>query len=336
MKQSGIFFLMLTLIVAACSNEQKEECVFKPETSAIKINLTVEALEDSFLNVKSKAALVKLLTQYPVIRDYIFRRTEYPDDSVFINEIFHRFNNPHLDTLLQETKRVFSDGSELKSQFTEAFTNLSYYYPKSKPPKIQTIISGLDTDLLVSDSLIIISLDFFLGPGAKYRPKMYDYLLRQYKKENIVPSCMLVYGISNRFNTTDMKDKTVLADMIAYGKSFYFAKHMLPCVPDSTFIWYSPEEIDGARKNQNLIWARLLQDQVIYSTSHAIKQKYLGERPKTIEVGEKCPGRIAQWIGWKIVNKYAETHTEMSLPALMKTDNADKLFKESRYKPESH
>lgn len=333
MKKSSLLFFVLICLLAACSKD-KEECVFKPETSSIKVDLKVTALEDSFVNVSSKKDLVALLTHHPVIRDYIFRRAEYPNDSIFINEIFHRFNNPHLDTLARETKKVFGDGSELKNEFTEAFKNLRYYYPDCKIPEIQTIISGLDTDLLVTDSLIIVSLDFFLGSGAKYRPKVYDYLLRQYNKENIVPSCMLIYGIQEKYNATNPGDKTVLADMIAYGKSFYFAKHMLPCVPDSTFIWYSPEEINGARKNQDLIWARLVEDQVLYSTSHIISQKYLGERPKTLEVGEKCPGRIAQWVGWQIVNKYAETHPEMKLPEIMRLSNADKLFKESRYKPE--
>jgi gliding motility-associated lipoprotein GldB len=330
-KLGGVIFIVI-IILAGCNKES--ECVFAPETSSIKVNVKVEPLEDSFVNVPSKAALVKLLTHHPVVRDYILRRTEYPDDSVFINEIFQRFNNPHFDTLIQETKRVFGDRSELELQFEEAFKNLKYYYPDYKTPKIQTIISGLDTDLLVTDSLIVVSLDFFLGPGAKYRPKMYEYLLRQYKKENIVPSCMLIYGISERFNPINIKDKTVLADMIAYGKSYYFAKHMLPCTPDSTFIWYSPEEIKGARKNQDLVWARLIEDQVLYSTNHVMKQKYLGERPKTIEVGEKCPGRIGQWVGWQIVNKYQETHSETALPELMQISDADKLFKESHYKPD--
>jgi hypothetical protein len=65
-----------------------------------------------------------------------------------------------------------------------------------------------------------------------------------------------------------------------------------------------------------------------------MKQKYLGERPKTIEVGEKCPGRIGQWVGWQIVNKYQETHSETALPELMQISDADKLFKESHYKPD--
>lgn len=292
-------------------------------------------LQDSVTNIHSKQELVKLLTRHPVLRDYTFRRDEYPNDSLFINELYNRFTNLHLDTLLSETKRVFGDGSDLKIQFEEAFSNLQYYYPNFKPPKIRTVISGLlGSDLLVTDSLIIVSLDFFLGRGAKYRPKMYEYLLRKYDPSDIVPSCMLIYGISNQFNKSQKDDQTVLADMVSYGKAFYFAKHMLPCVPDSVFIWYTPEEISSSRKNEDLIWARFIESQVLFSTNNKVKQDYLGERPITIQVGEKCPGRIGQWIGWRIINKYAESHSETALPKLMTLDNAQKIFKESKYKPE--
>jgi hypothetical protein len=317
-----------------CGDNQKDECVVQPDVQGLQLEVDLQQLEDKLVAVQSKQEVVALLTEHPVIRDYIFRRSEYPDDSVFINKLYHRFTSPHFDTLLQETQRVFGDLSELRSEFDLAFTNFKHYYPDFNPPNVKTLISGLDTDLYISDSLIVVSLDFFLGKGAKYRPQMYDYLLRQYEKENIVPSCMLMYGISSQFNKTDIADHTALADMIAYGKSYYFAKHMLPCVADSVLIWYSQEEIEGARKNQDLIWARLVQDQVLYSTSHVIKQKYLAERPKTLEVGEKCPGRIAQWVGWQIVNRYMETHPEKSLPELMNMDNAQQLFKDSNYKPQ--
>jgi hypothetical protein len=142
---------------------------------------------------------------------------------------------------------------------------------------------------------------------------------------------MMIYGINDRFNKTNLEDKTVLADMIAYGKSFYFAKRMLPCVPDSVFIWYTPKEIEGSRRSQDLIWARLIQDNVLYSTSHLMKQKYLGERPKTIDVGPECPGRIAQWVGWQTVNSYMDTHPDVTLPELMARSDARKLLEESNY-----
>lgn len=334
MKSFGCVALIALLLATGCDSNKENECVVSPDTRSINIDLSLEQFQDTLASLSSKDQLVDLFTREPLIRDYIFRRSEYPDDSVFIRTIYNRLTNPYIDTLLAETKRVFGDLSGLSAQFEEAFKNIKHYYPDFTPPRIQTVISGLDTDMLVSDTLIIIGLDYYLGESGRFRPQVYDYQLRKYDPDDIVPSVMLIYGIDERSNKTDLKDKTVLADMIAYGKSFYFAKHMLPCVPDSVFIWYTPAEIQGSRDNQDLIWARLIESQVLYSTSHMVKKDYLGERPATIQVGEKCPGRIGQWVGWQIVRKYMETHPEVTLPQLMEMDNAQKLFKESKYKPE--
>src|SRR5688572_28851696 len=181
-------FIFLLFVLFGCGKVEEEKCVFTPDITSIEMNLTVEQFEDLLINVRSKKQLVGLFTRQPLIRDYIFRRTAYPGDSAFINEIFNRVTNPHFDSLLIETRKAFGDLTELRTQFTEAFTNLKFYYPDFVPPKIKTLISGLDTDLFVSDSLVIVSLDFYLGSGAKYRPDIYEYLLRQYEKQNIVPS----------------------------------------------------------------------------------------------------------------------------------------------------
>lgn len=327
----GVFFILVCLY--GCSGNDEEQCVFSPDTGDIRINMEIVPLQDS-LHFESKQAMVDFLGRHPALRDAFLHRREYPNDSVFINELYQRFAHPAFDSLLQETERVFGDGAQLKEEFTKAFTNLKYYYPELPTPRIQTMVSGLDHDLFVSDTLIIVGLDYYLGPTGKYRPKMYDYLLRQYQPETIVPSIMLLYGIGPSINKTAPADKTALADMMAYGKSFYFAKHMMPCVPDSTLIWYTPDEVKGARENQDLIWARLIEDEVLYSTNNLMKQRYLGERPKTLEVGEKCPGRIAQWVGWQIVNSYMSAHPEVTLQQLMQTADAQAIFKASQYKPE--
>ena len=110
---------------------------------------------------------------------------------------------------------------ELKRQFEKAFINLRYYYPQFKLPRVQTAITGFEgSDLFLSDSLIVVGLDYFLGDKARYRPKMYDYMLRRYNKDFIVPSVVLLTGIDSHFNRINTDDKTVLADMIAYGKAY--------------------------------------------------------------------------------------------------------------------
>lgn len=333
MAQRIALFLLISIVLFQCSDNQEEKCELVPDVSAISMNLTFEQLEDSLPNLQSKKQLVGFLTHHPEIRDVFFNRKAYPDDSVFINSLYARFTNPAIDTLLMETHRVFGDGSELKSEFQSAFANLKYYYPDFQPPKIQFVITGLESDVFVSDSLVIIGLDYFLGPGAKYKPNMYEYMQRRYQKNFIVPSVLLLYGIDFRFNKTELQSN-VLADMVSYGKAYSFAKHMMPCTPDSVLIGYTREEIEGSRDNESLIWSRFIEDQVLFATSHLVKQKYIDERPKTIEVGEKCPGRIGTWVGWQMIRSYEESHPDATLPQIMNLPNPEKLFKDSGYKPQ--
>lgn len=328
-----IILLAIGIIVSSCNVGESEKCAYIPDVSSIQLDLSIEQFEDSVTQISSKNELVAFFSRHPEMRDQFFNRTAYPDDSVFINELYNRFTNPYFDSLLIDTKEVFGDLSELKDEFKKAFANIKYYYPNFVPPRIQTVITGLESDIYVTDSLVLIGLDYYLGPGARYKPNMYDYMARRYQKNFIVPSVLLLYGIDSKFNKTNLEDRTVLAEMITYGKTYYFAKQMLPCVPDSVFIGYTQEEINGARSNSDLIWKRLVEDEVIYATSHLVKQKYVAERPKTLEVGEKCPGRIATWVGWEVVKKYMDSHDNVSLPQLMENPDAGTVFRESKYRP---
>ncbi|MBL7852293.1 MAG: gliding motility lipoprotein GldB [Cyclobacteriaceae bacterium] len=329
-----VLLALVGILLLSCSGDEKK-CAFVPDTSALRPQLRFESLEDTLPAITTKADLVQFMTVHPDTRDLFFSRSAYPDDSLFINRLFDRFSNPHIDTLLMETHRVFGDGAALREEFTQAYANLKYYYPDFNPPRIQTLISGLETDLFLTDTSVFIGLDYFLGPGAKYRPNnMYEYMLRRYTKDFIVPSVMLLTGVDSRFNKNNEEDKTVLAEMIAYGKAYYFAKRMIPCVSDTLLMGYSSSELEGSLAYEHLIWSRLVQDQVLFSTSHLVKQRFLAERPKTIEVGENCPGRIAQWVGWRIVEKYMEEHPETTLPQLMAMTDAQRIFRESGYKPQ--
>ena len=335
MRKWLVGYLMLVAALVSCSKKNEEKCAFAPDTKNIFINVEVEALQDSLPSFTTKAQFARFFGHHPILRDQFFKRDQYPTDSAFVNEMYRVFTNPHLDTLLMETQRVFGDLSELKKQFAEAFANIKYYYPGFKAPKIQTLVSGFQTDLMVDDRVIVIGLDFYIGKGAKYKPQLYDYLLRRYTKDFIVPSVMLLYGIDTKINRTSLSDKTVLADMIAYGKAYYFAKRMLPCVPDSILMGYKTDEMKGSRDNEEKIYIRLVENEVLYSTSHKIKEKYISERPKTLEIGEKCPGRIGTWIGWRMVETYAEKFPDKTLPQIMELAEPSTIFKESKYRPKS-
>src|ERR1041385_3853711 len=296
MNKTGLFFLFALSCLVACNNDHNGKCAFTPDTKDIQINLQWESLEDSLPAITTKEQLKGFLTRHADIHELFLGRADFPSDTTFVNERFRNLTNPHIDTLLMETHRVFGDASKLKQEFTQAFANLKYYYPDFQPPKIKTMITGFEKDVYMSDTLVIVGLDYYLGPDAKYKIlNLYDYMRRRYHPGFIVPSVMLLYGIDSKYNKSKPEDRTMLAEMISYGKAYYFAKSMVPCTPDSVLIGYTSEEINGSRANEGLIWSRLIEDQVLFSTSAQDKQKFIIERPKTLEVGEKCPGRIGQW-----------------------------------------
>lgn len=323
--------VMSCALLVSCSENRQEAC-YEPESSVVPVPLQFTALEEKFAAIETRQDVVDLFNGEEVLRDVFFKRSGYPNDSAFIRELHRRFTNPGIDTLASEVKRVFGDGSVLRNSFSEAYAHLRHYYPETRLPRVVTVISGLENDLYLSDTLVIVGLDFFLGDGAHYRPNMYEYMLNRYRPESIVPSVMLLIGIQERFNKIKKEDNTALAEMVSYGKAYVFARHMIPCVPDSTLFGYTAAETAGAFANEAVIWQRFVEEKVLFETSHLVKQRYLGERPNVPEISTRCPGRIGTWVGMQITEAYLK-ETETGLTTLMTNSDAQEIFRRSRYKP---
>ena len=336
-KTKGHIFIFLCLFafgMFACSADEESECVVQPDVSDSEADLKILPLHDQINKITTREEMIRFLNENPVVAEIFLKRSQYPNDSIMITEMLRRFTHPGIDTLGMEIDRVFGDLGSLRTELQDAYAHLDYYYPDFELPVIKTVMSGLENDLYMSDTLVIIGLDYFLGEGSRFRPMgLYQYMLPRYTPEKIVPSMMLLYGISPRWNKTEVSNKTMLADMIAYGKAYYFAKHMMPCAPDSVIISYTAEEIEGVRNNAGTVWGHFLENELLFETSHMVKKKYLDERPKTYEIGDKAPGRIATWVGWDIVRAYMRENPNVTLQQLMAETNAQKILDGSSYSP---
>jgi hypothetical protein len=70
------------------------------------------------------------------------------------------------------------------------------------------------------------------------------------------------------------------------------------------------------------------------STDPNIIKNYIGESPKTQELGEGAPGNIGTFSGLQIVKKYMEKYPETTPEDLMKLNTRD-IFDKAKYKPRS-
>ncbi|MCY7353429.1 MAG: gliding motility protein [Cytophagaceae bacterium] len=302
-----------------------------PGADTIKINVRIERIESQLFTAQSPAEVETFLRKNASVRAAYFPQDAFGPNAQLAKTLTELVKNPGLRDFYQDGQKQFADLSDLQRGFEEAFQNLKAYYPAFKEPRIVTLFTGFTgPDLYVSDSLIVIGLDYFMGPKARYRPQLENYQLRKYQREYIAPQVLLL--LSGKYNETNLQDQTLLAEMVYYGKSFEFVKNVVPSISDSLIIDYSGTQLAANEVAQDLIWAHFIDEKLLYETSPLRKAKYVGERPTTVEIGPKCPGRIGQWLGWKLVRKYLEAQPNVTLQQLMKTTDAPRILTESKYR----
>lgn len=325
-----IYIAFLIPLIYGCG--KNDDCISSPDISGIQVDLNIERVDLELMDAKNPQDMAEVLKKHKMFSEIFLIQSQYPHDSIFYNSIYRLFQDPHIDTLHAEVRRVFGDIAGLQYEFEEGFRRLKAYYPDFKAPRIETVLSGFSKDMYVSDTLIIIGLDYYLGTGAKYLPVDFpDYIQKRYQPRNLVPNTFMF--ISQFFSKSDPGDNSLLADMIFYGKAYQFTKQLLPCLPDSVMLGYTPDEMDDIESSQEIIWANFIQNEALFTTDQYIKDKFISERPKTFEIGENCPGRIGRWIGWNIIKSFLERNPDLTLPQLMAYADAGEIFSRSRFKP---
>ncbi|MFN3487880.1 MAG: gliding motility protein [Emticicia sp.] len=316
----GLFIGLSFLL--SCQNSETVD------TSNISVKVDLKRFDEAMMQLKTKEQIKGFLLKNTKFVSQFYQTS--PEDTALINRLFLIHNNLDTQAFYEDTKRSFGNLADLKTQLEAAFKHIKFYYPDFKEPQIITVFTALDLELMVSNDMIVIPLETFLGPKAKYRPQYPLYLLQRFDKPYIVPSILTI--LSKKYNSIDLNDHTLLSDMIYYGKSYEFTRAMLPDVADSLVIAYADSNMTKTWNSQDLVWGHFIDNKLLYETNDRTKDKYLGDRPKVFEVGNDCPGRIGQWLGWRIVSRYRTENPSVSLIDLMKNSNARDIFEKSKYK----
>ena len=318
--------ILLTVVILLWSCENSCE----PPKFDGEISVDVIRIDKEIELLNSVEEAKELLNKYPLFKNKFLRADEYPSDTIIPSKLLGIANDQYIDTLSMGLDDYYGDLSELKKELEVLFSSVKFYDPDFVVPTIYTIVTGYGEDLYISDSIIVIGLDYFAGAEAKYKPDIPAYMTRRYRKEYI--STSIAYLISSKYNKNNILDNTMLAEMMYYGKSIYYVNKVLPCVHDSIKLGYSLEDIEGINSHEKTIYAHFVENQLFYEKDRFKKQKYCGEAPKVYEIGDKCPGRIGRWLGWNIVKKYSEKSGK-ELMVLMQEDDAKKIFSEATYSP---
>jgi len=314
-----ISILLLLIVVASCSKKDKLEI----DVSDIKVNLDVHRFDQSFYTANSEK-LPALKGQYP----YLFPAQNH--DSIWLQKI----QDKDEQELYVETQNVFGDFSDQKKQLEDLFKHIKYYYPNFKSPKVITLLSNVDyeTKAVYADSLVLVSLDIYLGKDSKIYQGYPNYIKQNFTKDHlIVDVAKAITDVQLLFS----KDRTFVSRMVQEGKKLYLLDAYLPKVNDAEKIGYTPAQIEWAAFNDEEVWKFFIQKKLLFSTEQELSRRFIDNAPfsKFYQANDnETPGRIGVWFGWQIVRAYMQ-NTNTSLQDMLKTKN-EEIFKKSKYKPE--
>ncbi len=316
-------------ILVSCSSDP-EECTLDEEILAQDLTLQIDRLEDEFFSAQTPEDFFYLFEKHPEFTEQYLQPELYANLDSLVASLIEVHQDTSMRNLYEAVKSERSDISEVESELENAFKYIRHYYPEFEAPKVYTFVSGFNSDLFITEDVIVIGMDYFLPTDHPYQPDLPRYMADRYDLPYLVP--MIVTALSSRFNEIEIEDKSLLAEMIYYGKAYHFAKAVLPCTPEGLIIGYTDEQVADSYSNEEFIWAHFVENELLYETNPFEIQKYLGEAPSTDAISTKAPGRLGRWLGWNIVDDY-EAAQEASLQEIMAEKDAEFIFRLSGYRP---
>jgi len=315
-----LFVLTTFLIfVISCKDESKLEA----EIATINLDISVERFDQLF-DRATPFNLPKLKQDYP------FMFSERFPDSLWIT----RINDTLQQQLRQEVNNEFSNFDAIESEVQSFYQHLKYYFSETRIPRIITTTSDVDyrNKIIVTDTIVLISLDTYLGNDHVFYEGIQKYLVQNFAKEQIVVDLADAYGKRKVFQSDK---KTLLDEMIYNGKLLYFKDKMIPFKSDAQKIGYSQEQLDWALANESYIWRYFVERELLFSTDSKLPGRFINPAPFSKfyleEIDNESPGKVGQYMGWKIVRAYMENN-DVSLSQLLIT-TAEDIFNNSKFKP---
>ncbi|HVE62060.1 MAG TPA: hypothetical protein VNA26_09580 [Chitinophagaceae bacterium] len=338
-----LFLSVIIIFISSCSNDKN-----KPDVSDIKIDLQVLRFEKDFFKIdinNISSELARLEKTYPTFLP-IYMKYVLGLENDSTNEKQVKFFIEQSRFLIDSTQKKYRDFGDIEEDLTSAFKFVKYYYPDYQTPKIITLIGPVDALAKMGDTytpnflgpdFLALSLQFYLGKKfSLYGSDRYImeiaplYRSRRFDKEFLVADAMKL--IADDLYEDQTAGRPLVEQMVEKGKAWYILDLFLPDAPDSIKTGFTQKQLDWAEENEGNVWAYIIKNEDLYSIEPATLQVYLGEAPFTQGFPESSPGNIGQWIGWRIVQKFAENNPEMSLQQILQTP-AKTIFEGAKYRP---
>ena len=230
------------------------------------------------------------------------------------------------------TALLFSDFSQVRNELELAFSRFSISFPSYPIPEITTFFGGFNYGVVTYDNNIGIGLENFLGKDSKF----YQYLgnpayLRFQKQKRFISSNVMEVWFNEYFQRY-LLGRDFLSQMIYKGKMMYFLDQLLPELEMTDKFRFTQEQMSWVEENEASIWQYFVQEDLLFSNKESEFRSYVNYAPFAKGMPKEAPGRVAYFIGYRIVSNYMQNN-KINMEQLMYLTDSNEFLKNSKYKP---
>lgn len=309
--------ILLSFFLTSCGEKNKNEAAIEQ----IPVTVEVERFDKAFFEAKPQD-LAKVKKEYP-----LFFPVE-TEDAVWLEKI----QNPLWRELYQEVQKEYGDFAPVQANFEDLLRHIKFYFPKTKTPKLVTVISEMDYNnkVIYRDSLIVLSLEMYLGKDHRFYT-FPAYIKQNFERNQIMPDAVSAFF---KYSVRPNSEKNLLSRMVFEGKELYLKDVLIPESIDADKIGYTPEQLLWCQENELYMWEYFMQKQLLFNDDNKLMARFINPAPFSkfyLEIDNESPGRVGAWVGWQIVRSYMENN-QVTVPELMQK-GAKEIFEKSKYKP---
>lgn len=240
-----------------------------------------------------------------------------------INErLYAYYSDTTLLRLMDDVSDKFKDVSDIEQGLTKGFARLEKEVPGLGVPRIYTQISALNQSVVVTDSLLGISLDKYMGEDYPlYRRYYYPHQYRSMKPDRILPDCFVFY-LLGRYPFEWHPDRRTLFDQLMHrGKIYWVVSRLLDSPSPEDLLGYTDDEKAWCKAHLQKVCAWLAAGGYLSSTDPMVLRAFTRSEPGLMFEGKQLPPSIGVWLGIQWVERYWKLHPDLSVADLLEQND---------------
>lgn len=328
-----VLFLSVTLVAFLLTS-----LLFRLSSDAEKLDLKVNRFEQTLFAIHEdniEDVSVELEENFgtfnEVFSSQIMQSTNVTDEQ-YLQDLLAFTKHKDMREAYDSVALLFTDFTAFEQELEFAFWQFSDYFPSYPIPEITTFFGGFNYGVVTYDDNIAIGLENFLGENSKYYQLLGnpEYLRFQKQKKFIASNVMEVW-LNEHFQQY-LGGRDLLSQLIYKGKIMYCIDKMLPELLMEDKFRFTNEQMNWVVENEASIWQYIVHEDLLFSKDEQQFRTFVDYAPFAKGMPPQAPGRVAYYIGYKMVNEYMDNN-EIDVEELMYLTDSRKFLQQSKYKP---